>query len=122
MRRLATIAVLLAVIPACHRDMRDQPRYDTLEASSLFANHQSARPTPAGTVVHAERPDDDGGTDGTSIDGSTEAVTTSTCLDRTGIPGRARIEPPGRRALPRARTRRDFRGLDRRCLRSDGAS
>jgi mono/diheme cytochrome c family protein len=30
--------------------MRDQPRYETLEASSLFANGMSARPVPKGTV------------------------------------------------------------------------
>jgi mono/diheme cytochrome c family protein len=36
---------------ACHRDMRDQPRYETLEASRLFADGMSARPVPKGTVA-----------------------------------------------------------------------
>jgi mono/diheme cytochrome c family protein len=35
---------------ACHRDMRDQPRYETLEASRLFADGMSARTVPKGTV------------------------------------------------------------------------
>jgi len=41
-------AVML--LAGCHRDMRDQPRYETLEASSLFANGQASRPVPKGTV------------------------------------------------------------------------
>lgn len=39
-----------AALGGCHRDMRDQPRYETLEASPLFANGQSSRPIPQGTV------------------------------------------------------------------------
>jgi mono/diheme cytochrome c family protein len=54
MRRLAAMALLLAGIVACHRDMRDQPRYETLEASALFANRQSARPIPQGTVARGQ--------------------------------------------------------------------
>ena len=54
MRRLACLALLLVAISACHRDMRDQPRYETLEASALFANRQSARPFPPGTVARGQ--------------------------------------------------------------------
>ena len=54
MRHLAAAALLAVAVSACHRDMRDQPRYETLEASTLFANKQSARPIPAGTVARGQ--------------------------------------------------------------------
>lgn len=45
------LVVALATVAGCHRDMRDQPRYEPLEPSDLFANGQSARPLIAGTVA-----------------------------------------------------------------------
>lgn len=39
-----------ALLPACQRDY-DQPRYDPLEASSLFPDGKSARPLPEGTFA-----------------------------------------------------------------------
>ncbi len=46
-------AVFIAVmgLTGCHRDMRDQPRYEPLEASEVFADGQSTRPFIAGTVA-----------------------------------------------------------------------
>ena len=58
MRRLAVALLLPLAVPACHRDMRDQPRYETLEASPLFANRQSARPVPAGTIARGQLAED----------------------------------------------------------------
>jgi mono/diheme cytochrome c family protein len=41
----------LLLLSGCHDDMRDQPRYETFEASAFFPNGQSARPVPKGTVA-----------------------------------------------------------------------
>src|SRR6185503_12712763 len=59
MKRLIVFVLLLAATSACHSDMRDQPRYEPLEASALFADHQSARPVPAGTVARGQLSRDD---------------------------------------------------------------
>lgn len=40
-----------ACAAGCHRDMRDQPRYETLEATDFFSDGSSARPPLAGTVA-----------------------------------------------------------------------
>ncbi len=53
-----TMLALLLLAAGCHRDMRDQPRFETLEASSLFANGQSARPAPKGTVARGRLVED----------------------------------------------------------------
>ncbi|MGX2040420.1 c-type cytochrome [Methylocaldum sp. MU1018] len=47
---VAGIPMSLALI-GCERDMADQPKYEPLEASSFFADGQSARPLVAGTVA-----------------------------------------------------------------------
>ena len=54
---LAAAAVLLLV--GCHRDMRDQPRYEALEASEFFADGQSARLPVAGTVARGQLQEDE---------------------------------------------------------------
>jgi mono/diheme cytochrome c family protein len=56
MESMATIALLVC---GCHRDMRDQPRYEPLEASDFFADGQSARPTPEGTVARGQLNEDE---------------------------------------------------------------
>jgi mono/diheme cytochrome c family protein len=43
----------------CHTDMRDQPRYEALEASTFFADGQSARPVVEGTVARGQLNEDD---------------------------------------------------------------
>jgi mono/diheme cytochrome c family protein len=53
---LALVALCCA---GCHRDMRDQPRYEPLEASTFFADGQSARPIVAGTVARGQLNDDE---------------------------------------------------------------
>ena len=68
MRRVAVLTVV-AVIAGCHRDMRDQPRYETLEASALFTNGQSARPAPKGTIARGRLIDDEPFYTGKSADG-----------------------------------------------------
>jgi mono/diheme cytochrome c family protein len=57
----AVSALALAVLACagCHRDMRDQPRYEPLEASTFFADGQSARPIVAGTVARGQLNDDE---------------------------------------------------------------
>jgi mono/diheme cytochrome c family protein len=49
-------AVLLAF--GCHRDMQDQPRYETFEASAFFDDGQSARPVIAGTIARGQLRED----------------------------------------------------------------
>lgn len=57
---LGTVGVLLVLfIAGCHRDMRDQPRYEAQEESAFFANGQSDRPLIAGTVARGQLDADD---------------------------------------------------------------
>ncbi len=53
------LANLIIAATGCHRDMRDQPRYETLESSNFFNNGQSARPAVAGTIARGELNEDD---------------------------------------------------------------
>jgi mono/diheme cytochrome c family protein len=41
----------LALFSACQKDMYDQPRYDPLEPSEIFADGKSARHPPKGTLA-----------------------------------------------------------------------
>jgi mono/diheme cytochrome c family protein len=50
-RSCSVTLLVINIFVGCHRDMRDQPRYETLEASALFANGQASRPVPKGTVA-----------------------------------------------------------------------
>jgi mono/diheme cytochrome c family protein len=50
----AACAALVLVVPGCHRDMHDQPRYDTLEASDFFVDGKSARPPVEGTIARGQ--------------------------------------------------------------------
>jgi mono/diheme cytochrome c family protein len=43
----------------CHTDMRDQPRYEALEASAFFSDGQAARPVVEGTVARGQLNEDD---------------------------------------------------------------
>lgn len=55
MKRPALCAACLALSAAgCHRDMRDQPRYEALEARPLAATKAAALAPPAGTVARGE--------------------------------------------------------------------
>jgi hypothetical protein len=51
--------VILCLLTACHRDMRDQPRYEALEASTFFSDGQSARPRVEGTIARGQLNDDE---------------------------------------------------------------
>lgn len=51
--------VLSAFLLGCHTDMRDQPRYETYEASDFFGDGQIARPVVAGTVARGQLREDD---------------------------------------------------------------
>ena len=55
--------LLPAAVPllggGCHQDMRDQPRYEALEASDFFGDGQSARLPVAGTVARGQLDEDE---------------------------------------------------------------
>ena len=51
---LATCLALLALASGCHRDMRDQPRSDPLEASDFFSDGVASRTPVAGTVARGQ--------------------------------------------------------------------
>ena len=50
---------VLIVCAGCHRDMQDQPRYETNEASDFFIDGKSARPLVAGTVARGHLNEDE---------------------------------------------------------------
>ena len=51
---LLALTVLAVALPACRQDMHDQPRYEPLEASVLFADGRSSRPLIEGTVARGQ--------------------------------------------------------------------
>jgi mono/diheme cytochrome c family protein len=51
MRRLAALALVVALAAACRQDMHDQPKMKPLRESSMFADGRSARPFVVGTVA-----------------------------------------------------------------------
>jgi len=51
LRRAALVCVLVAGAAGCRQDMHDAPRYDPLEASTIFAGGASAQPLVDGTVA-----------------------------------------------------------------------
>jgi mono/diheme cytochrome c family protein len=57
--RAAALLLALISLGGCEQakqDMYDQPRYKPMAASSLFPDGTSARPLPAGSVLHARGP------------------------------------------------------------------
>lgn len=59
-RAVWTVLVVgVSLVAGCHRDMRDQPRYETFEASEFFVNGQSARPVVSGTVARGHLHEDE---------------------------------------------------------------
>jgi mono/diheme cytochrome c family protein len=57
--RWLMLTAALALAAGCHRDMRDQPRFEPLEASELFANGMASRPLVEGTVARGQLHDDE---------------------------------------------------------------
>lgn len=53
-RALLALTLLTIALPACRQDMHDQPRYEPLEASVLFADGRSSRPLIEGTVARGQ--------------------------------------------------------------------
>lgn len=49
------VALLICALAACRQDMHDQPRFEPLEASSLFSDGRSSRPRVPGTIARGER-------------------------------------------------------------------
>jgi mono/diheme cytochrome c family protein len=49
--KVSSLMITLVCCAGCHRDMQDQPRYETLEASNFFADGKSSRPLVEGTVA-----------------------------------------------------------------------
>lgn len=58
-RWLLLVAVAALACAGCHRDMRDQPRYETYESSEFFPDGMSARPLVTGTVARGKLNEDD---------------------------------------------------------------
>jgi mono/diheme cytochrome c family protein len=54
-KRLATTFGLVVLAAACRQDMHDNPRFEPLEATSLFPDGRSSRPRVPGTVARGER-------------------------------------------------------------------
>jgi len=52
-------SLLVLGFAGCHTDMRDQPRYETYEASDFFGDGQAARPVVAGTVARGQLREDE---------------------------------------------------------------
>lgn len=52
------VGVLIAATVGCRQDMHNQPRYEPLEMSDLFADKRSARPVIEGTVARGQLKDD----------------------------------------------------------------
>ena len=50
-RRIAGVLCALTLVAGCRQDMHNQPRYEALEASALFADGSSARQPVEGTVA-----------------------------------------------------------------------
>ena len=59
-RRLLSSVFCLAAIAGCRQDMHNQPRYEPLEASVVFADGSSARPVIEGTVARGTLQEDEG--------------------------------------------------------------
>ncbi|HUE69727.1 MAG TPA: cytochrome c [Pirellulaceae bacterium] len=57
--RWLALAALATVLIGCHRDMRNQPRYEALEASDFFGDGQSARLPVVGTVARGQLQEDE---------------------------------------------------------------
>jgi mono/diheme cytochrome c family protein len=55
---LAVLTAVGLVCAGCHRDMRDQPRYEALETSDFFPDRMIARPAVAGTVARGQLHED----------------------------------------------------------------
>jgi mono/diheme cytochrome c family protein len=49
------LCCLLFLLAGCRQDMHDQPRFEPLEASSLFADGRASRPRVPGTIARGER-------------------------------------------------------------------
>lgn len=55
----ASALALVLCCAGCHRDMRDQPRYEALEASDFFANGMASRPLVEGTIARGHLNEDE---------------------------------------------------------------
>jgi mono/diheme cytochrome c family protein len=55
----ASALALVLCCAGCHRDMRDQPRYEALEASSFFSNGMASRPLVEGTIARGHLNEDE---------------------------------------------------------------
>jgi mono/diheme cytochrome c family protein len=53
------LVALLASIAGCHRDMRDQPRFEPYEETEIFGDGMSARAPIAGTVAIGQLQEDE---------------------------------------------------------------
>ena len=59
MKPLPGILALALLVASCRRDMQDQPRYGTFQASAFFEDGRSARPLVLGTIARGHLDEDD---------------------------------------------------------------
>lgn len=59
MTRVIPLLILCAAAIGCHTDMRDQPRYEPLEASTFFEDGMSSRQPVKGTVARGQLHEDE---------------------------------------------------------------
>ena len=63
------LVALALLVAGCRQDMHDQPRFEPLEASAMFANGSASRLIPAHTVARGQLNADDEFHTGTDADG-----------------------------------------------------
>ena len=56
--RHGLVFLLLCAITGCRQDMHDQPKYETLEASTFFPDGRASRPLVPGTVARGQLRED----------------------------------------------------------------
>ena len=80
-----SLSLSALLVPACRRDMQDQPKYLPLQASSFFVDGRSARPIPPNTIARGHLNDNDpfhtGADNGTFLN-SIPMTITKAMLDR----------------------------------------
>jgi len=57
--RIGAVLLLVTAVAGCRQDMHDAPRFDPLEASTLFHTTASAQPLVPGTVARGHLNDDE---------------------------------------------------------------
>jgi mono/diheme cytochrome c family protein len=90
-KRAPLALVLVAATLACRQDMHDQPRFEPLEASTLFADGRASRPRVDGTIARGEREHDPHFSEG-RVDGALATTFPTEVTRATMLRGRERYD------------------------------